>query len=175
MNSTDNQSLLAFIHNWRCHNLPRGQRPQEAAAGERCVVYAIGALLLAGIGVVSGIRRRDSRLELFAINGLLIGLALVVSPIVHNFYYLLMLPLIAALLHRALVRGAGLVPDWKLLLPMLVFMLTDMMARLPVFGGWLRDLGLPLLSLIYLMWAGAAMLLEPECPAERQSETALRP
>ena len=47
---------------------------------------------------VIGFRRTDSPHELLVIAGLLVGIALVVSPIVHNFYYLLMLPLVAALI-----------------------------------------------------------------------------
>src|SRR5471030_2512999 len=49
MNYTDNQSLLAAIHNWKYHNLPRVQRPAKAAPWERHCVYAIGLLMLAWI------------------------------------------------------------------------------------------------------------------------------
>src|SRR5205807_8685872 len=60
MGGTDNQSLLAFIHNWRYHDRPRDQRPPEAAPADRKALYAVGAAVLFGIGVVLGIRRRDS-------------------------------------------------------------------------------------------------------------------
>lgn len=159
MTSTDNQSLLAAVHNWRYCFLPRNQRPQAAAPWERHLVYLISAAMLAGIGLAVGIRRRDSRRELLIIAGLLIGLTFVVCPVVHNFYYLLMLPLVAALLDQGLAQ-AGRAADWKFLLPVLVFMLTDLMARMPVIGSSLRDLGTPLLSLIYLMWSGAMILVK---------------
>jgi len=82
----------------------------------------------------------------------------VVSPIVHNFYHLLMLPLIAALLDQGLAREPGGATDWKLLLPVFVFVTIDFMAAIPGIGPLLRDLGAPLLSLVYLMWAGATVL-----------------
>jgi hypothetical protein len=160
MTSTDNQSLLAAIHNWRYFSLPRTERPQEAAPWERDVVYVIGTTMLAGIGFAGGFRRRDSRRELLIIAGLLIGLAFVVSPIVHNFYHLLMLPLIAALLDQGKVREPGGATDWKLLLPVIVFVTIDFMAAIPGIGPLLRDLGAPLLSLVYLMWAGAMVLIK---------------
>src|SRR5215468_3173636 len=60
MNGTDNQSALAFMHNWRYHNLRRDRRPPDAAAAARRATYATGALALLGIGWISGVRRRDS-------------------------------------------------------------------------------------------------------------------
>jgi hypothetical protein len=158
MTSTDNQSLLAAIHNWRYYSLPRSERPQEAAPWERNLVYLVSAAMLAGVGFAVGIRRRDSRRELLVIAGLLIGMAFVVSPIVHSFYHLLVLPLVAALLDQGLSHGQGRAADWKLLLPVFVFMLVDLLSPTPGIGTALRDLGAPLLSLIYLMWAGAMVL-----------------
>jgi hypothetical protein len=159
MTSTDNQSLLATIHNWRYHSLPRNQRPQQAAPSERYLVYIISAVMLVGIGFAVGIRRRDSRQELLTIAGLLIGLTFVASPVAHNYYYLLMLPLVAALLDQGLARQPERAANWKILLPVIVFMFTDLMVRMPFIGAVLRDLGAPLLSLIYLMWGGAMVLV----------------
>ena len=162
MTKTDNQSLLAFIHNWHYHDLPRNKRPSEAAAATRHAVYAIGVLLLLGIGLVSGIRRQDSPRDLFILTGLLIGLALVVCPVVHNYYYLLLLPLVAALLDRNLAEPRDPARIWKLPLVVLIFMLTDMLARLPTIGAYLRDWGLPLLSMIWMLGAGAMLLWKQE-------------
>ena len=101
MQSTDNQSLLAFIHNWRYHNQLREQRPAVAAPAERLVVYAIGARYCSDYSVC-WLRHNDSPRDLLIIAGLLIGLALIVNPVAHNYYYLLLLPLVVSLLHRAL-------------------------------------------------------------------------
>jgi hypothetical protein len=85
MGGTDNQSLLAFIHNWRYHEQRRDQRPPEALPGDRKAVYAIGAVLFLGVVVAMGIRRRDSARDLLISAGLLMGLALVVGPVTHNY------------------------------------------------------------------------------------------
>jgi hypothetical protein len=62
------------------------------------------------------------------------------------------------LIDQGLARGQGSGLNWKLLLPMIVFMVADFLAVIPVIGPSLRDLGASLLSLIYLMWAGVMVL-----------------
>jgi hypothetical protein len=159
MGSTDNQSLLAAIHNWTNRSQPRGQRPVEAAAWERNVVYAVGAVMIAGVLFVIGWRRSDTPHQLFIIAGLLIGLALLINPVVHNFYYLLLLPLVAALVDLGVPQSQSSTPNWKLLLPVAVFMLADLLARMPGVGPLLRDWGVTTLSLVWLLWTGAMVLL----------------
>lgn len=158
MAGTDNQSLLAFIHNWRYHDLPRSQRPQQAPPVERYTAYAIGAVILFGVVLAMGFRRPDSPRDLLIIAGLLIGAALVVNPVAHNYYFLLLLPLVAALLDYGLADPAGLASDPKTLLVVAVFTVIDLVARFPVIGPWLRDCGLPLLSVVGIMWMGAMVL-----------------
>ncbi|MDR3458319.1 MAG: glycosyltransferase family 87 protein [Verrucomicrobiae bacterium] len=158
MGSTDNQSLLATLHNWTHHSLPRDQRPAEAAPWERNTVYAVGALMIIATLCVTGFRRTDSPHELLAITGLLVGIALVASPIVHNFYYLLMLPLVSVLIDLGLPQGNQSKMNWKLLLPVVVFMLGDLLARLPGIGRMLRDNGVTTVSLLWLLAAGTVFL-----------------
>jgi hypothetical protein len=162
MAGTDNQSLLAFIHNWRYHDLPRQQRPPQAPPVERYAAYAIGALMLLGVTMAMGCRRSDSPRGLLIIAGMLIGVALVVSPVSHNYYFLLLLPLVAGLLDRGLEAPGARAPDSKTLLVVAIFMLTDLLARLPALGPWLRDLGVPLLSLVGMIVAGAMALREQD-------------
>jgi hypothetical protein len=160
MGATDNQSLLAFIHNWRHHNLPRRQRPSQAPQGERCVSYAIGAFMLLGVTIAIGTRRPHTPRHLLIAAGLLTGVALAVNPVSHNEYFLLLLPLVAGLLDRALEDPGGRAANSKVLLVVAVFTLTDLAARLPAVGPWLRDLGLPFLSLFAMMAAGVMVLRE---------------
>jgi len=158
MGSTDNQSLLATIHNWTYHSLVTRERPAEAAAWERNLVYAVGSILVIGIIFVMGLRRTDSPHELLVAIGLLVGIALVVSPIVHNFYYLLTLPLVAAFVDLGLGSTSQAKLDWKMLLPVVIFMLGDLLARLPKIGPLLRDNGITTLSLLWLLAAGIIFL-----------------
>jgi hypothetical protein len=160
MTATDNQSLLAFIHNWKYHNLPRMERPPEAAPGERYAVYVIGAVMLIATGLVAGIRRQDGPMDLLIISGILIGMAFIVSPIVHNYYYLGLLPLVAGLLKNGLEnsKAAGK-KVWGVLG---FFMLADLLARVPGVGNQLRDLGVPMLSMVAMMCLGAWILLRKD-------------
>ena len=156
--SMDNQSLAAAIHNWQHIDQPRSNRPAQFTPAERLAVYVVGGLALAAIAFAAGCRRHDSPRDLMILTGLLIGLALVVSPNVHNYYYLLMLPLVTALLDQqrtlqAECRGLRLL-SW----PLLFFATIDILTRLPNIGLWLRDIGAPLVSLIVLMAAGAHTL-----------------
>ena len=162
MAGTDNQSLLAFIHNWRYHNQSREKRPAQAPPVERYTAYAIGALMLLGVMLAMGTRRPDSPRDLLIIAGLLIGVALVVNPVSHNYYFLLLLPLIVGLLDRGLNDPGCHASDLKTLLLVAVFMLIDLLARLPTVGPWLRDAGLPLLSLVGIMAMGAMVLRESD-------------
>jgi alpha-1,2-mannosyltransferase len=173
MTTMDNQSLLAVIHNWQHYNLPRGQRPFEASTSARLAAYLVSALTIFGMGILS-VRRRD-KLDCFkqsslnggrkpqrsdlVIVGLLIGWSFMLAPVVRNSYFLLLLPLLAALVDCKLPH---LISDFRRLeLPwvVLVFMVTDMLVRVPGLGSWLRDLGIPLLTVTWLMAAGASMLL----------------
>lgn len=170
MGSTDNQSLLAFIHNWRFHSLKRGERPAIPAAWERATVYVIGVIMLVGIGLVSGFRRNDTPRSLLVIAGLLIGLTFIVSPVAHNFYYLMMLPLVFALLDQAWPSPTHAKMNWPVLLPVIIFMFVDLCSRFPGIGPALRDVGAPLMSLILLMGAGAVIVLKEPKPAIATSE-----
>jgi hypothetical protein len=161
MAGTDNQSMLAFLHNWRFHEQRRDQRPPDALAIDRKLVYGTGAAMMLGILVVAGWRRRDTARELFIINGLLMGVALVVSPVAHNYYYLFLLPLVAALLDYGGGDGAGKGVNLKLTTVLVVFAVTDLLARLPGIGPWLRDAGVPFLSMAAVLVAGAVVLHKP--------------
>jgi Glycosyltransferase family 87 len=160
MEATDNQSLLAVIHNWSYRALPMEARPRTAFPWARGATYAGGAAALAGVLVMSGWRRKDSPRATYLLVGLLTGSSLIVCPVTHHYYFLLLLPLIVALVDRGLAA-----PDWgavgrALAAALLFFLTVDVAGRLPVFGGASRDLGLPLLSVLVLMTAGAAALRE---------------
>jgi hypothetical protein len=158
MNGTDNQSLLAAIHNWQFHNLPRAKRPAVATPVARKVDYAISALLFAVL-LMSSWRPRGQASSLHMILSIIgfTAVWLVASPVVHNYYYLLTLPMVAALINESgLFERRS--PDWKLLGPVVVFMIVDFTARLPLIGNWLRDGGAPLLSLLLMLACGIRLL-----------------
>ena len=167
MNGTDNQSLLAFFHNWRYHDLRRDKRPPKALPSDRLAVYVIGAVMLLSVAFITGFRRTDAPRDLLFVSGLFIGLALVVSPVVHNYYYLLLLPVITALLDRSLESGLRRTAVFGLASVSIAFTLIDILARMPSIGHWLRDVGAPLLSVIALLSAASFVMLRPAAAAAR--------
>ena len=159
MNSTDNQSLLAFIHNWHFRALPVKERPKEANPAERYITYAVGAVLVIGVLAAAGVAKKDEPRELLLTCGLLVGLALVISPIVHNYYYLLMLPTLIAMADAALAYKLGEPANWRLLSMIIVFGVVDTLTRMPGIGRTLRDLGLPVLVLLCVLFTSAVLLV----------------
>jgi hypothetical protein len=73
---------------------------------------------------------------------------------------MLLLPLVADLLDRGLEDPGCHTSDLKALLVIAVFMVIDMAARLGIVGPWLRDAGLPLLSVVGMIAVGAMILRE---------------
>lgn len=158
INATDNQSLLAFIHNWSYRNLPRYERPPQADKSARHAVHIIGGIMLLGFICISGVARPNSPRKLLIITGTLIGMAFVISPTVHNFYYLMLLPLLAGLVDGHLCRPRRQPGDWIVPAAISFFFAVDVFARFPWVGGALRDLGMPLISMISLMLVGIIAL-----------------
>ena len=156
----DNQSLLAVIHNWHYHNLPRDQRPLDVASSVRLATYVISVLTIFGIGIVSMRWPDNSPRKSLVLIGLLIGWSFIFGPVVRNAYFLLLLPLLIALVDHRLPNRICDFRDLRVPRAVMFFTVTDMLVRVPEVGGWLRDLGIPLLSVIWLMGAGAFALFE---------------
>ena len=167
MDGTDNQSVLASVHHVVNLGLPAEERPADASPTERhlALAIAVGAL---GVVLAAGGRRADTSsrsVVLFA--GLLVGNALLFSPVVHNYYFLLLLPLVAALVDRHLeslaLRGVSLVSAVALVL----FAGTDAITRLPFPNVDIRALGVPLLTLLGVMAVGVSLLRGAAEPSSR--------
>jgi hypothetical protein len=170
-NGTDNQSLLAFLHNWTFRHLPREQRPAQASPAARHAVSAIGGVMLVALALGVGLRRRESARDLVLLGGILLALSLVLSPTVHNYYYLMLMPLLAALVAHVLESPRQ--SERRLVVAaLLLFMVTDFLARLPGIGPSLRDLGAPLLSLLLVTALGALVLCRRAPAVERPSSLA---
>jgi hypothetical protein len=161
VNASDNQSLLAFIHNWTFRYLPLKERPLQASSGARQAVYWIGGLMLLAFALSIGLRRRESPQELLLLAGILTGMAFVVSPVVHNFYYLMMMPLLGGIVAHVL-DSRNKVEKQRIIAALVLFMVVDILARFPLVGPFLRDMGVPLLSLILVMVIGVVLLRRAE-------------
>ena len=72
----------------------------------------------------------------------------------------MLMPLIAGLLDRKLPPRLLAPADMLWPIAVIAFMSIDIATRLPHIGHWLRDAGVPLLSVIWLGCAGVMILLE---------------
>ncbi|MDB6058528.1 MAG: hypothetical protein JWO95_2372 [Verrucomicrobiales bacterium] len=163
MNATDNQSLLAFFHNWQYHEIKRDQRPAKAGSGARVAVYVTGCLMLLGFCFVAGKSGGDdSPQHILLLAGILIGTALLINPVVHNYYYLLLLPLLTSLVHHRLTNAAPSSPLTSVSTLLITFTLIDILTRMPNIGPWLRDVGAPLLSVVALLITAAAIRIREQ-------------
>jgi hypothetical protein len=151
----DNQSLLQAIHNWRHRDLPLRARPERASADARLTVYAVGAALLVLLALVAGRRPEPTPREQLTGMGLLTAIALIVSPLAHHYYAVLVLPLLTALVDACLDDARGLRARGASAAAMVLFALSG--ALVAIRGA--KGVGeLPLLSLLVLMGAGAWLL-----------------
>ena len=150
MNATDNQSLLNVIHNMAHRSVPRAQRPPRASDGARLAVNITGAALLLACAWVAGVRREDSPVQFMLVAGLWVAMALVVSPVVHGFYYIMAIPLLAALVFLA-GRPRPPCPPWVSAAVVVGFGVVDLVTRFPGIGPFLRERGATLFSLAVLM------------------------
>ncbi|HTB83626.1 MAG TPA: glycosyltransferase family 87 protein [Candidatus Sulfotelmatobacter sp.] len=158
MGNTDNQSILTALHSWAYFKNP-AERPVTASPVERGTASAIGIGLSLVAFYFIGFRRSDSPHELEVIVGVLIALGLLVSPIIHNFYFLLMLPLVSALFDFGLSQRDKKVPALVFLLPIVFFFAVDILTRMPVIGDELRKWGVATASLLWLTAAGVIFLV----------------
>ena len=158
MDGTDNQSVLASVHHLATLARRAEERPVDASPGERGLALAVAIGALAAVLAAAGVRARESPRSVALFAGLLVGIALLFSPVVHNYYFLLLLPLIAALVDRHLDSPVLRRPSWASALALVLFAGTDAITRLPVPNVDIRALGVPLLTLLGVMAVGAAVL-----------------
>ena len=163
MGATDNQSLLATIHRW---SFRPDKRPLKATRLERFTSYAVGGSLLLGWSLVSGWRRKDSPRHFILLFGTLIGITLILSPVAHNYYFLLLMPLMVGLVDESLAAQERGARDWPIDISLIGFMVIDILARLPKIGNVLRELGLPFLSVVGLICLAAIIVSRQRHPAE---------
>jgi hypothetical protein len=158
LGSTDNQSILTAVHNWKYFGVNSAQRPLEATATERDLASGIGIVLALGAMFVIGFRRVDSAHGLPVVAGLLIALGLLINPIIHNFYFLLLLPLVSALVDFGLSQREKKLPSSVFLAPVFLFFIADGLTRIPGIGHHLREWGVATASLLWLTVAGVIFL-----------------
>lgn len=156
VNSTDNQSLLAVLHNIEHPTVPRSERPRAASKRTR-VLHLVGAVVLFTVPLAAAGWRRsntpgslgdDTVVTLLAIGALTIS-TLLASPLSHTHYFCaLLVPIFAIIVARLHCRpfphlGTG----WLILLGSTGVVII--VSAIP-FLWWIRDMGL-------VMWQAAIL------------------
>lgn len=162
----DNQALIAVLHNWQHRGTEPSARPVHPGPGTRMAANACLPLLLLAWVALAGRRSAHPPLETAWLISLLVGFSLIVSPVVHQYYYLLMLPGIAAIhaWRRQHCRG---MESLSVLSAIVLFGFVDALSRVPRIGPVLRDAGLPLISLFVLLAAVAWALRRHRCGLQK--------
>jgi hypothetical protein len=158
MNATDNQSVLTFIHNWMYHDEPLATRPREAAPVARRLALVIAVASLAAVLAAAGWKRPESPRAMLLLVGLLTGVGLLFNPIVHSYYFLLLLPLVVALVDRQLDVTTPRGRWWTTTVVLVAFMGIGTVSSLESFRLIARDVGLLLGTLVAVMILGVAAL-----------------
>ena len=158
MGGTDNQSVLALVHQLASLIRRVAEVPGDVSPAERGLAFGIGVGALAAVLAAAGVRTRESTRAVVLFSGLLVGVALLFTPVIHNFYFLLLLPVVAALVDRHMGFPAPPGLARASVTALVLFAGTDVVARLTFLGLGLRQIGIPLLTLLGLMAVGAAVM-----------------
>jgi hypothetical protein len=164
----DNLSIAGTLHNLTNLSMPRGQRPDEYAPWILAVHLGVSAALVAA---TLGIGRRESerpRVILLRM-AMLGGVMLLASPMCHRFYYIYLLPLIAAAVYEIYLSSGYRFPRGAAWLMVLGYPVVMSIPRLEQ-QGLLRDLPLPQIANLGL-WSVCALAIRnlarrPGSPSE---------
>lgn len=156
MTGTDNQSIQGMLHNWR--HLDRATRPITADPSTRMAHWLIGALMtVVTVGVGARSKLKEPHREALAISALIVPM-LLISPVCHLHYFVLLLPLIVALIGSHMANGRRVRP--ALMATLVCVFFIGVFVRLPG-CEYLRDIGLMSMGATAL-WAAALIELSGE-------------
>jgi alpha-1,2-mannosyltransferase len=143
INGTDNQSFVAIIHNWinfdETIHVPRGSRSAATEPYLRTMHYAAGALFTMFTLLAAGWRRSRSSTVEELVPAAMIIVMILASPVSHNHYFVLAIPLIMGLMLDGSTDGGY--PSMRRCTLLVAFGIATALPLLPGLE-WLGDLGL---------------------------------
>ena len=157
-NAVHNYSLLGVMHNLENLSQAREDRPKIASPRNRWVALALGLLLTLLTLLASGFRRQVSRLATVLCLSMLIVMMLITSPVCQSYYFILLIPLIMAVVAADLQRFGTVFPKLCILGVCAAYLVAQAVSS---FSPLLRDGGLVLASVLAL-WLTALMALGQE-------------
>lgn len=153
MTATDNQSFQGVVHNMRYAD--RATRPVTADASTR-ILHVLFAGLMTIVTLVAGSRSdlKEPQRGALALTGLFVPM-LLSSPVCHLHYFVLLMPLVVALLAAHLVNGHRVRPALAGTLVIVFF--TQLLPRIPGLET-ARDIGVASFGAL-LLWAASIIEL----------------
>lgn len=154
--ATDNQSIQGVLHN--VSNLDRATRPKTAAIGTKIGHWLIGGLMtLVTLFIAQRSQLKEPYREALTLSGLIVPMMLI-SPVCHLHYFVLLLPVIMTVIACHLNFGQRVRPALKGVLVLVFF--TGLLPRIPGLE-YSRDIGLASLGALVL-WIAALIELSGE-------------
>ena len=156
LNGTDNQSIQGMLHNWR--HFDRATRPALPEPSTRMAHWLIGGLMTV-VTVLIGARStlKEPHRESLAISALIVPM-LLISPVTHLHYFVLLMPLVVALIGSHMSNARKVRP--ALMATLVCVLMIGVFVRLPG-CEMLRDIGLMSIASVAL-WAAALIELSGE-------------
>ncbi|MEY4916600.1 MAG: hypothetical protein RL616_513 [Verrucomicrobiota bacterium] len=167
-NATHNYSILGVIHNLENITLDRDKRPKIASLHDRHLAAFIGLMLAMITLVASGFRRQVSRLSTVLCLSMLTVVMLVISPVCQSYYFVLLIPVLMAVIAVDLRQSGTVLPSPGILAVCAAYLIAQASAS---FSPLLRDSGLVLMTVL-LIWLAALKALNQNRRASAKEETA---
>jgi hypothetical protein len=156
MTATDNQSIQGVLHN--ILNLDRSTRPKTGSICIKVSHWLIGGLLTwLTLFVAKRSQLKEPFREALTLCGLLVPM-LLISPVCHLHYFVLLLPVVMTLIASHLTFGQRVRPALKGALVLVFF--TGLLPRIPGLE-YSRDIGLASVGALAL-WAATLIELSGE-------------
>jgi alpha-1,2-mannosyltransferase len=162
-NAVYNYSILGVIHNLEHLSLDRDDRPKVASLQNRHLAALIGLTLLLVTLLASGFRRQVSRTSTVLCLSMLTVVMLVISPVCQSYYFVLLIPVIMAVIAVDLRRTGTAFPGAGILAVCAAYPIAQAISS---FSPLLRDSGL-VLATVLALWLLALKALNQS----RQTET----
>lgn len=161
----NNQSLLAILHNWRDWHTVTVDHVIRPNIVDKALFVVIAASLV-GLTLLAAKRAGVARGNLLGgilLLSILTALMLALSPVCHNHYFALHLPLIACVMALAMDRARTVDMTPLAWLGLTAYFVASVLPRLPGLDTTLKPAGVQLLAGISLVLIGITRLARLNC------------
>jgi hypothetical protein len=155
----NNQSLLAILHNWRDWHAVTVEHVIRPNALDKAIFLVVAALLLSATiaaAVRAGVHRGNVRASVLLL-ALLTALMLPLSPVCHNHYFALHLPLIACLMAASMDRARTVDMSAWAWAGLATYLGISVLPRLPGLDATWKPAGVQMVAGLVLVGVGVVV------------------